>query len=109
MPGQGEVTAAIEPMLADIVIGDFAHRPGDEDAGIVHQDVEMSEVFGDLAHQARDFIGPGLVGLEGHGAYPLLLQFAHQFPGLVGRTDIADGHVGTVIGQRARDGGADAS
>ena len=35
----------------------------------------MTEVLGHLAHQVRDFIGPGLVGLEGDRSHALFLQF----------------------------------
>ena len=69
-------------------------RAADGDAGVVDEDVEPAEIFGDVLHQLIDVDGGGLVGLVGAGVDALGLQLGDDGFRLVGGGDIADGDVG---------------
>ena len=62
------------------IIDRAAHR----DAGIVDEDVEPAEMFGDVVHQLFDFGGRRLVGLVGAGLHALGLQFGTTASALSG-------------------------
>src|SRR5206468_3635641 len=63
---------------------DLTDCAGDEDAGVVHENIEMAEVIDDLAHQLRHFTRIGLVRLERDGTHALSLELTHQRFRLVG-------------------------
>src|SRR5206468_3935051 len=52
---------------------DFVDVASDEHAGVVHEDIEMTEVVDDFAHQLRHLTRIGLVCLEGDGTHALAL------------------------------------
>src|SRR4029079_3249384 len=73
----------------------------DRNAGIVDEDVEVTEIPGHVADELFDVHRRGLVGLIGAGVDASGLQFRDDTFGLFGRGDITDGDVGTFVGKGA--------
>ena len=78
-----------------------------EHAGVVDEDVELAEMARAVVHERFDLHRVGLVGLEGCGACAQILQFLDQRFGAVGGGRIADGDIGAIERQAARDGSTD--
>lgn len=108
--GGDEHGAHVDVHRAVVVVGrDVLDRPGQEDAGVVDQDIEAAQVGGGPGHGLADLPGIGRVGGVGVGAPPGGAQFFHQRVGLVSGADVGQRDVRAVGGQAARDGRADAA
>ncbi len=85
------------------LVGKWAvDRGGDGDPGVVDQDVEPSEVLHHGVDETGRLGNVRLVGLERGGADALVLQVGDHSLGLVGGGRVADGDVGSLIGQGSR-------
>src|SRR5262249_20080573 len=65
------------------IVGTVMHLIGREHAGIVDQNVEAAEALDHQFHQSLDFLGIGLVGPEGVGAYAFGQQVVDHVLGLI--------------------------
>src|SRR5262249_4308231 len=88
--------------LSEVVsaVMDLAHG---KHAGIVDENIQAAEAFDNGFHKLLHFLGVGLVGLEGVGAYALRQKLVNHRLGLVGRGRIADGDVGPIVSEGPRD------
>jgi hypothetical protein len=83
--------------------------PTTKSPAVIDQDVETAELPGNVRDQLFGLGRITLVGLEGCGADAPGFEFAHHRLGQFGGADIADGDVGSLVGQGFCRGRADAA
>ena len=93
----------------EVLLGHLQQQLVAGDARVVDEDVDAAEVLADPAEGFLDERKIGHVAFVGRGADAEGLRFGDRFGRALVRAGVHDGDVGAVLGERDRDGRADAA
>ncbi|MFT8764129.1 MAG: hypothetical protein ABF809_09035 [Gluconobacter potus] len=88
---------------------EFVHRAAEHDASIVHENIEAAQFHDRAGDGSPDFVGIGVVRLNGEGLAPGRGNFGCNLVGFVGRGGIGERHDCTICRETTDDRGADAA
>ncbi|MNT08846.1 hypothetical protein D3C72_1436020 [compost metagenome] len=96
-------------VLLEQFVAVLRQRQHFEDAGVVHQHIDLAELGFNLVEHPAYVVGVGYIGLDRQGLATGLTQLHHQFRRFGGAAGVVDGNGETFAGQLFGDDRANAA
>ncbi|MNL15398.1 hypothetical protein D3C87_1363830 [compost metagenome] len=96
-------------VLLEQFVAVLRQRQDLEDAGVVHQNIDLAELGFNLVEHPAHVVGIGHIGLDRYGLVTGLTQLHHQSRGFGCAAGVVDGNGETFAGQLFGDDRADAA